>query len=390
MRPQYKTKYIQEMKKILFALSLLMAGNFAMQAQDYAQSRKDWDGTPVDLKQFRGRLASDTTIIELAWIMDASLTKEKIGDTKYIYYRFHPTLDLSESAVKPGFINEQTQDLAQTMFDLLELYGRKATQEVINSQPNDIYDVVRYYNNQVKHRMDDVSYITHMGQNAEQMDLQSTAVTLELEECKIDPTRVELKEPTFVADMAIGFSVVAPFTSYLSGPAYGLNYSLGMGNRRHLYSMDATFGFGAECKEDIQTDNGTIEKGESVNLLNMMLTYGYRLGEYRGRACYPTVGFGMNSVIGPQFERSDGKRDNFEVSGVTFAIGLTYDLPFARTIYAGTSVNESGMFAGRSEYDAKSIRLKTYLAWSKAGDDIGWYPSLNLSVLFDINGIRFK
>ena len=367
-----------------------MAGSTTSQGQEYAQSRQEWDGTPLDLRNFKGRLQSDTTMIELSWLMGATLAKEKIGNTKYVYYRIHPTLDLSESAVKQGFVNEQTKQLAQTSFDLLELYSRKATQEIINSQPDNLYDVISYYNNQVRHRMDDLSYITRMGQDAEQMGLQSAAVTLELESCKIDPTKAELKDPTFVADLAIGLSAVAPFTSYLSSPAFGINYSVGIGLRRHLYSLDATFGFGAECKERIQADEGWIEKGESVNLLDMMLTYGYRLSEYRSRAFYPTVGIGMNSVVGPSFERADGKKDNYGTAGVTFAIGFTYDIPFSRSMLLGTSANTSYLFAGHSEYNAKSIRLKTFLSLSKAGDDIGWYPSLNCSVLFDMNAVRFK
>lgn len=383
--------YMCKMKKFFFSLLLLLFCLSTIQAQDYAKSRQQWSDGPLDLKDFKGRLKSDTTIIGLSWLMQAQPKKEKIGNTKYIYYRISPTLDLSESAVKPGFLNDQTRKLAQASFDLLEIYGRKATQEVLSNHPDNVSDVIRYYNNQVDHRLDDLWYSTRYGQNEQQMDLATTAIALELEEAKIDPTQAELVEPTVCFDLSVGASMMMPSTAYLSSPCFGFGFSVGMGTGRHLISMEMNMGIGAECKKPIMTDNSDpIEVGESLNVGHLLLTYGYRVGNYRSNPFYPTVGIGLNTLVSPANDSSNSKQGPRSADGFVFTLGCTYDIPFARSAYVGTAANNSQIFMGNSEYNTSSIRLKAYFALANGGNEVGWFPSINLAVLFGMNGIRFK
>lgn len=363
------------MKKKLLIVFLLLATQ--LQAQSYLESRRSWNDGPLTLDEFKGRVSNDTSIICLSWIYKYAAESKKVGNTKYTYLKFKPYLDMTESWIREEFRNDNTLRLGQTAFDLLELYGRKATKELAMNTDADMNDMARYYTNQFNRRFGDMELSTQRGQDSVKVNFYATGVALELEQEHFDPTQAPIGEPLYGTGISVGLNTIAPMTDAFTAAPLGFNLGWEIGYKRHLFGLEMALNFNGECKEVIETDKGRIEPGNKVNEGFITMSYAYMLSNRNGRTLYPFVGIGMMSVTGPQLVGSDQKTVANAADGFAFTAGLMYDLPVYRHIYIGLLQNK------------QAIRIKPFLGFGNISGGPGWVPSLNLAISYVWNKSSF-
>lgn len=376
------------MKRLTSILALALTFTLAQGAtpddltfsQHLDNSHRSWESGPLSLDEFKGHPSDDTIAINLDWHYAARSTNQRIGRDKYSYYEFIPYLDMTESWIKPTLRNEHTLRLAQTTFDLLRLYGVKATAEYARRPDMDSRDLFRFVSNQYRHRFDDMVYDTQKGQDTARVQFYASAVALELEQEHFDPSRLPMGEPALVSDLYVGLGTFMPCSDYFSGISFGLAFGLGFGYGRHLGLVDMGLHGGNTCEIDIPTRNGWIEQGDDVSAGFMRLTYGCNVTPQSRNALYPAVGLGVTFFDGPQLEADDPKHRSNEVSGFALHAGVIYDINLRRHF----------SIAGGRSCLSQSIRVMPTIDFSDLAHGIGWTPSFNLSVVYLWRGTMYK
>ena len=87
-------------------LAALAAASFTvgtLSAQTIDQASRRWDAGKLSWDEFLGESKSDTTINRFAYNVKLSRATEKIGNTTYIYSKFTPYFDQTESWTHPRF-----------------------------------------------------------------------------------------------------------------------------------------------------------------------------------------------------------------------------------------------------------------------------------------------
>ena len=364
----------------------LSVGACSAMAQDYRGSVRAWSDGPVRLSEFQGHADSDTLMYNMSWYYLTDNATRKVGNIKYIYRNWNTYADMTESWVHPEYRNDTTELFCQTSFNLVELFGRKATVAFMHDTDADYTLLSRFYINQLQHRHDELEKKTEKGRNYELLQQYSADILAELDSIVIDPSQVPLGEPGMMLDMSVGLSSVFPFSSYYS-PCAGLSYTMGIGYKRHIWSLDLDFNFAGECKRDFRTDKEWIDEGDDLNNLYFMTFYGYRLNPKSWYAFYPMIGLGVSSLTVPIKGAIGGNNEEAKiVDAFSIGAGFRFDIPINRTVYLNNYI-----LRYKTMVNTNGIRLFPFVSVSDIPGELGWQPSLNLSVVYywSSTGLRY-
>jgi len=393
---------------ILFAAPILctqlMAQGFNSRMPSIQQMLRPWEAGPLTWDEFMGEVKTDTTIYHFAWTTRLNVQRQKIGNTTYAYPQFDSYFDQTESWVLPKFQNETMLKFNQTIFDMLELYTRRATieynqQKTYISEISDVNvekpgshymnqkispETVEYfYTRELKKRVEQMETDTRKGTDASKLAYYAADVALELKRTHFDPEPViENLSPGISGEIYIGANALFPKDDYYNS-AFSLNMGLAFGWERHLIGLDLSIGGGSKAKQNVKTSNGMILKGKSLNVFQMYLTYGYCVGRTGYYQYYPFVGIGMNGFAIPH-KNDDASSKTCEKDGFSVAAGMMFDLFLHRNV--NINPYSSNYKADVSFY---AIRLKPYFSMTHY-NDLGWIPALNLSIMFNWGGFVLK
>ena len=118
--------------RISIAASTIVASllGTTLSAQSIEQSMRPWDAGKLTWDEFLGEAKGDTAINMFSWNTEYSQGKQKIGNTTYTYPKFTTYFDQTESWTLPLFKTDAMLQYNQLLFDMLELYSRRATIEL--------------------------------------------------------------------------------------------------------------------------------------------------------------------------------------------------------------------------------------------------------------------
>lgn len=356
---------------------------------DYRFSTRAWTAGPLEWDEFKGHPKSDTTAVKLSWMFRRENTLQRQGSITYHYSKIVPYLDMTESWLQPILHSETSLKMCQTAFDMLELYGRRATREYNCNQESDFSSIEHYFNKEYEQRLKDMVFDTRQGTDAGKVDLYATQVQLELESEQFDASQVPLGESQLYVGLGIGLHTMAAFSDYFGYEPIGIAWDLDFGYKRHLWMIDMALCFGGECRRDVETSHGWIHEGDGVQAGYMMLNWGYQLSRDLKHPCWPFVGVGVTFFDGTVAEYVDknGRDITPEKAGFTLAAGLVYDVPLRRHVYLRSNDQVYGIPTNNvSHY---GLRLKPSVSFAVLSG-IGWVPCLNLGVSFDMTSWVLK
>ena len=254
---------------ILAALAAsLTVGTLSAQTIDQASRR--WDAGKLAWDEFLGESKSDTTINRFAYNVKLGRATEKIGNTTYIYSKFTPYFDQTESWTHPRFKNDAMLQYNQIMFDMLELYARRATIDY-NRESGEYSDeqIRSFYKRQFDKQVHELDEASRRGTDADQLPFFATGVALDLERTHFNPAAVVEDQPIdYFGEFYAGVNGHFPISDYYN-QSIGFNLGFGVGRKRHLWSIDMSLGFSGKAKADFDTRNGWIYENEHLNVYQL-------------------------------------------------------------------------------------------------------------------------
>jgi len=365
---------------ICFAASTIVASLLVttLSAQSIEQTMRPWDAGKLTWDEFLGEAKGDTAINMFSWNTEYSQGKQKIGNTTYTYPKFTTYFDQTESWTLPQFKTDVMLQYNQLLFDMLELYSRRATIE-LNKNTDYTYQQLRsFYRRQFDKRAREIKEETRNGTDGTKLPYYAADIALDLERTYFDPAQV-LDNTTqhFSGEFYVGASSMFPISDYYK-QTFGFNLGFGLGWNRHLWGMDLSLGFSGDAKQDVWTHNGWIYEGESLNYFQVYLTYAYLAAQNAHFQTYPYIGLGANGFNHPLGKDYEG--DNPEKDGFSLCAGMMFD------IFLNRRVNINSAFSNDlADVGYRAIRLKPYFSMTYY-DDIGWTPALNLTISFNWGG----
>ena len=235
----------------------LVAGTLS--AQTIEQANRTWEAGKLSWDEFQGEINSDTTINLFSYKVLLDRAVEKVGNTTYIYSKFTPYFDQTESWTLPRFKNDAMLQYNQIMFDMLELYCRRAT---IDYNRNDggysQEQIASFYRSQLAKRVKELDEATRRGTDASQLPYFETGVALDLERTRFNPAALVEDVPIdYFGEFYVGATGHFPISDYYNH-AFGMNLGFGFGWNRHLWEIEMTLGFGSKAKTVFDTRHGWI------------------------------------------------------------------------------------------------------------------------------------
>ena len=372
------------MKSKLFAAlaaASLVAGTLS--AQTIEQANRPWEAGKLSWDEFQGEINSDTTINLFSYNVKLGRATEKVGNTTYVYSKFTPYFDQTESWTLSRFKNDAMLQYNQIMFDMLELYTRRATIDYNRSDGEyDQEQIASFYRTQFTKRVKELDEASRRGTDASQLPYFETGVALDLKRTHFNPAAVVEDLPVdYFGDFYVGAAGHFPISDYYNR-AFGLNLGFGFGWKRHLWSLDMTLGFAGKAKTDFDTRNGWIYEGESLNHYQMYLTYGYCAARNTRYQSFPFVGLGANGITHPLGADNDEKDP--EKDGFSACAGMMFDVFVRRRITIHPTT-----WGNRADATYQAIRIRPYFSITRY-NDFGWTPALNLSISYNWGGMTWK
>lgn len=353
----------------------------------YSNNMIAWKSHKLSWKDFKGKnVYKDGLIYHISYANIPFIQKKKIGNTTYTYFENKSFLDTEESWVDDSHKNPETLKLAETDFNLWELYARKALIEYNSIPDASIDEIYNFYKKLFARRKEDLRQITENGTNREKLDEYSAAVEKELEDLPFNPEAqvAGLREKNGYY-ISLGISSHIPFTKYIS-TGYGLNMSAGGFAGRHMIGADLDLEFGGKCCKDIWTEKGTIYEGDKIFTGGITLQYGYTVMQKSAVDITPYFGFGVHFYDGgevlPAYQKGK-KAQSIEKSGVSFGIGCAFDIIASRGIAIKTE--DSNI-----RKNVHSLGIKPYFSLTHYSGDMGWVPALNIAVDWDMRSWKLK
>lgn len=335
--------------------------------------RKYWEeGGLSSLDELTSPVLVDSMDYALRWNCELVKKSERFPHNRIYYLQFKPYIVVSESWFKPELKTPLTKQFCDIVFDILEIESRKATMEFARHPVSEVLGIDQTAKMQTRQRIKDLYFVTEGATNAEKLRMAENMVKKELAATKVDVRSIKT-DPVYTAlAVNVGYGVQVPFTDYFEPAWAGVNFGLGYSRQRHLFKLGLQLGH-SECDQLIPASNMDIQKGEGMQLSELQFGYGYQLNPGSTRPFYPVVGVGINTLMGTSQE-IDGKMKFGKKEGVMFSLGCQYDLPFytVRELYGENMVNNH------------SIQIKPYLSFLHFADGIGWVPSINLAVSYNL------
>ena len=362
------------------AAASLVAGTLS--AQTIEQANRTWEAGKLSWDEFQGEINSDTTINLFSYKVLLDRAVEKVGNTTYIYSKFTPYFDQTESWTLPRFKNDAMLQYNQIMFDMLELYCRRAT---IDYNRNDggysQEQIASFYRSQLAKRVKELDEATRRGTDASQLPYFETGVALDLERTRFNPAALVEDVPIdYFGEFYVGATGHFPISDYYNH-AFGMNLGFGFGWNRHLWEIDMTLGFGSKAKTDFDTRHGWIYEDESLNHYQAYLNYGYCAARNSRYQSYPFIGLGANGVTHPLGKDSDEKDP--EKDGFSVCAGMMFDVFVSRRITIHPN------WGNWVDATCQAIRIRPYFSMTYY-NDFGWTPALNLSISYNWGGMAWK
>ncbi len=372
---------------------------------EFKQTMRPWEAGPLQWDEFQGEVKSDTTINNFAWNTRLSRTSQKVGNTTYYYSKFFTYFDQTESWTAPKFKNDAMLQYNQILFDMLELYSRKATIEFnrgntatvdlskINTEVSKYdetesqYDnreitaeeISAFYRRQFDKRAEELKKGTRMGTDGSRLPYYAADVALDLERTHYDPqTSIEGLRTGVSGEFYVGVSTMFPRSDYYTS-AYGLNLGMSAGWSRHLFTLDISVGWGSEAKKDIETKKGWILEGKHTNYFQFYGNYAFCTARTSKMQYFPFIGLGMNGFNVPKENKDDSNNVPMK-NGFSACAGMMFDIIMHRTVNIRNS-----MMGSKADVGYYAIRLKPYFSMTHY-NDLGWMPAINLNVSFNWGG----
>ena len=362
------------------AAASLVAGTLS--AQTIEQANRTWEAGKLSWDEFQGEINSDTTINLFSYKVLLDRAVEKVGNTTYIYPKFTPYFDQTESWTLPRFKNDAMLQYNQIMFDMLELYCRRATIDY-NRNDGDYSQeqIASFYRSQLAKRVKELDEATRRGTDASQLPYFETGVALDLERTRFNPAALVEDVPIdYFGEFYVGATSHFPISDYYNH-AFGMNLGFGFGWNRHLWEIDMTLGFGSKAKTDFDTRHGWIYEDESLNHYQAYLNYGYCAARNTRYQSYPFIGLGANGITHPLGKDSDEKDP--EKDGFSVCAGMMFDVFVSRRITIHPN------WGNWVDATCQAIRIRPYFSMTYY-NDFGWTPALNLSISYNWGGMAWK
>ena len=362
------------------AAASLVAGTLS--AQTIEQANRTWEAGKLSWDEFQGEINSDTTINLFSYKVLLDRAVEKVGNTTYIYSKFTPYFDQTESWTLPRFKNDAMLQYNQIMFDMLELYCRRATIDYNRNEGEYSQEqIASFYRSQLAKRVKELDEATRRGTDASQLPYFETGVALDLERTRFNPAALVEDVPIdYFGEFYVGATGHFPISDYYNH-AFGMNLGFGFGWNRHLWEIDMTLGFGSKAKTDFDTRHGWIYEDESLNHYQAYLNYGYCAARNTRYQSYPFIGLGANGVTHPLGKDSDEKDP--EKDGFSVCAGMMFDVFVSRRITIHPN------WGNWVDATCQAIRIKPYFSMTYY-NDFGWTPALNLSISYNWGGMAWK
>ena len=352
-----------------------------LSAQTIDQASRRWDAGKLAWDEFLGESKSDTTINRFAYNVKLGRATEKIGNTTYIYSKFTPYFDQTESWTHPRFKNDAMLQYNQIMFDMLELYARRATID-FNRESGEYSDeqIRSFYKRQFDKQVHELDEASRRGTDADQLPFFATGVALDLERTHFNPAAVVEDQPIdYFGEFYAGVNGHFPISDYYN-QSIGFNLGFGFGWKRHLWSMDMSLGFSGKAKADFDTRNGWIYEDEHLNVYQVYATYAYCAARNKKYQSFPFVGLGASGITHPLGDRDlkDPEKDGFSVCA-----GMMFDVFLIRRI----TIHPNWGSLADGTYQA--IRIRPYFSLTQF-NHLGWTPAINLSISYNWGGMSWS
>ena len=362
------------------AAASLVAGTLS--AQTIEQANRTWEAGKLSWDEFQGEINSDTTINLFSYKVLLDRAVEKVGNTTYIYSKFTPYFDQTESWTLPRFKNDAMLQYNQIMFDMLELYCRRATIDYNRNEGGYSQEqIASFYRSQLAKRVKELDEATRRGTDASQLPYFETGVALDLERTRFNPAALVEDVPIdYFGEFYVGATGHFPISDYYNH-AFGMNLGFGFGWNRHLWEIDMTLGFGSKAKTDFDTRHGWIYEDESLNHYQAYLNYGYCAARNTRYQSYPFIGLGANGITHPLGKDSDEKDP--EKDGFSVCAGMMFDVFVSRRITIHPN------WGNWVDATCQAIRIRPYFSMTYY-NDFGWTPALNLSISYNWGGMAWK
>ncbi|MBR0175475.1 MAG: DUF4419 domain-containing protein [Bacteroidales bacterium] len=319
-------------------------------------SLKYWSDGPLTLEDFTSRKSEWPKVSNLEYGVSYNMEKHKKGNTVFYYPSFDVYMNPYTSWLHPDFRNQWSLKYMQTAFDYLEVCGRRAEKEVMNSARfKDISAVAKFHLGVADSFIEEMKDKTHQGTDTTALRYYSERVSAKLSKTKVDGVEDFMINPDgFGLGMHLGIGgefytgALAEYVTPIAGLDIGFDFDFG---RVNVY-LGGLLGFGGHYKKDIQFDGYKWNSGKRMTGGNMELSLGYSIYNSQWWRVSPFAGIGVGFIDYPE-SSSEPKLDSYEIPGFRYQAGLCADWKFLRTIEKGYP------FGGLSEY---SIRTRLYVA----------------------------
>jgi len=364
----------------LFWLLLTAVMPLYLSAQDYASSRHFWEDGELTWDDFRGKPDNKGGRGYTDFGYASKWEKVRKGRTNYFYVKCITYVDRYDSWVSDSSRTDECLLYNQTLFDLSELYCRKATKE-FNSEgfEGDIENVLLFYLKQMDRRVNELDEKSDTGKIALAVEEYYNYVQQELErEVAFDPLTVAdraLRKSGY--GMYFGYSLRAPIRGEFS-PTHGITLGWDFPVRRSTVGFSINLeGFG-RSNVYVETKDGPINFDEKVRSGSLDAYYGYNILRNASLSLFPFVGCALNFYDGDFYTNASGQRDSNEISCFALEAGINAD------VILGSQIR---LFSGgRISNDFYSLRFRPYVSLANMKQGIGWMPSVNLSVSINLTG----
>jgi Opacity protein and related surface antigens len=360
----------------IFWLVMITFVPLHLTAQDYASSRHLWEEGDLTWEDFLGTPDESIARGALGLSYGSKLGEVKKGKTTYNFVKYFTYVDRYDSWAVDSVRTDGYLLYNQTLFDLSELYCRKATKEYSSANfSGDSEDLFRFYYKQLSKRMDELDEKTDSGRILPAVEDYYHNVQQELEEeGEFDPVKAASITPRGSGiGMFVGYSLRAPIRGEFS-PTHGITWGWDFPIRKSMIGLSASIeGFG-HSNVYLDTKEGPIHQNEKVTSGSAELYYGYNALRTNSLSLYPFAGVGVSFYDGEKYDDGSGHNTSNEVNSFTVEAGLIADVILSSNVrlFAG----------GRSASEYGSLRFRPYFSYANMRG-IGWMPSLSLSVSFN-------
>lgn len=353
----------------------------------YSTSIIPWKGHTLSWNDFQG--SSKGSIIgrndfnhdmHLSLLTRPYIQKEKVGNVTYSYYQNESLISIEDSWVVDSCKTEENMLLAQLEFNLWELNSRKAITDYQASPYAYIDEVMNYYVDHTITQWKEIQdSLSSAEDNIHKIKEMNEKVENELKTFTITPEKllIGLKEKDGMYFDA-GLSAHIPFSNVVSG-GFGINVDGGGIINRHTIGADLDLTFGGKFKRNFPEEKVNYPEGTKVNYIAATLQYGYNALRRPYFEMTPFIGIGVRAY--DAFRK--GSNYSSTKTGISYGIGCRFNL------------SPSHRVSFKTDYESirntsSGLSIKPYFSFTDYHNSLGWVPSLNIAINWNLTIIKLK